>query len=67
MRACAGVSHTGLLTDMTDEQWHRVLDVNLSGAFYAIRAFAPGMVTRREATTNSWACGHVRLDEACDT
>lgn len=45
---CAGVSHTGLLTDMTDEQWHRVLDVNLSGAFYAIRAFAPGMVTRRE-------------------
>ena len=43
---CAGVSHTGLLTDMTDEDWHRVMDVNVSGAFYLIRALAPGMVSR---------------------
>ena len=44
---CAGVSHTGLLTDMTDEQWHRVMDINVSGAFYLIRALAPDMVSRR--------------------
>ena len=44
---CAGVSHTGLLTDMTDEQWRRVMDVNVSGSFYLIRALAPGMVSRR--------------------
>ena len=44
---CAGVSHTGLLTDMTDEQWHAVMDVNVSGSFYLIRALAPGMVSRR--------------------
>ena len=44
---CAGVSHTGLLTDMTDAQWHRVMDVNVSGAFYLIRALAPDMVSRR--------------------
>lgn len=43
---CAGVSHTGLLTDMTDAQWHTVMDVNVSGAFYLIRALAPGMVSR---------------------
>jgi len=43
---CAGVSHTGLLTDMTDDQWHTVMDVNVSGAFYLIRALAPGMVSR---------------------
>ena len=43
---CAGVSHTGLLTDMTDEQWHTVMDVNVSGSFYLIRALAPGMVSR---------------------
>lgn len=43
---CAGVSYTGLLTDMTDEDWHRVMDVNVSGAFYLIRALAPGMVSR---------------------
>lgn len=44
---CAGVSHTGLLTEMTDEQWHRVMNINLSGAFYLIRALAPEMVSRR--------------------
>ena len=44
---CAGVSHTGLLTDMTDEQWHRVMDVNVSGSFYLIRALVPDMVSRR--------------------
>ena len=43
---CAGVAYTGLLTDMTDEDWHRVMDVNVSGAFYLIRALAPGMVSR---------------------
>ena len=47
---CAGVSHTGLLTDMTDEQWHTVMDVNVSGAFYLIRALAPGMVSRRDGS-----------------
>lgn len=48
MVLCAGVSHTGLLTDMTDEQWHRVMDINVSGSFYLIRALAPGMVSRRD-------------------
>ena len=47
---CAGVSHTGLLTDMTDAQWHTVMDVNVSGAFYLIRALAPGMVSRRSGS-----------------
>ncbi|MGN0774353.1 MAG: elongation factor P 5-aminopentanone reductase [Candidatus Ventricola sp.] len=43
---CAGVSYTGLLTGMTDEDWHRVMDVNVSGAFYLIRALAPDMIAR---------------------
>ncbi|MBQ8616872.1 MAG: 3-oxoacyl-ACP reductase FabG [Clostridia bacterium] len=45
---CAGVSHTGLLTDMTDAQWRLVMDVNVSGSFYLIRALAPQMVSRRD-------------------
>ncbi|MBE5798847.1 MAG: SDR family oxidoreductase [Clostridiales bacterium] len=47
---CAGVSHTGLMTDMTDEQWHRVMDINVSGSFYLIRALAPGMVSQRSGS-----------------
>ncbi len=40
----AGVSHIGLFQDMTDAEWRRVLDTNLSGAFYAARAVIPAMV-----------------------
>ncbi len=40
----AGVSHIGLVQDMTDAAWRRVLDTNLSGAFYAARAVIPAMV-----------------------
>ena len=47
---CAGVSHTGLLCDMTDAQWHEVLDVNLTSAFTLCRVLAPGMVSRRSGS-----------------
>ena len=30
--------------EMTDEDWHRVIDVDLHSAFYTARAFLPGMV-----------------------
>jgi 3-oxoacyl-[acyl-carrier protein] reductase len=42
---CAGISHTGLLCDMTDAEWHAVMDVNLSSAFYLCRALTPAMVS----------------------
>ncbi|MBM85801.1 MAG: 3-oxoacyl-ACP reductase [Rhodospirillaceae bacterium] len=32
--------------EMTDQDWHRVVDVNLNGAFYTTRAFVKGMVER---------------------
>ena len=44
---CAGIAHAGLLTDMTDDEWHRLMNTNVSGAFYLIRALAPGMVSRQ--------------------
>ena len=43
----AGVAFQGLLTDMTDDDWHFVLDTSLSAAFYTCRAVIPGMVSRR--------------------
>lgn len=44
---CAGISHIGLLTDMTDEEWHRVLDCNLSSVFYCCRSIVPEMVHKK--------------------
>lgn len=40
----AGVAHLGLSRDMTDAQWRRVIDTNLSGAFYLSREVQKGMI-----------------------
>ncbi|MFC9086014.1 MULTISPECIES: SDR family NAD(P)-dependent oxidoreductase [Nocardiopsis] len=37
----AGVSHRFGIADTTDEDWRRVLDVNLSSVFYGMRSMAP--------------------------
>lgn len=42
----AGISHIGLLTDMTSEQWHRILAVNLDSCFFTCRAAIPLMLQK---------------------
>lgn len=43
----AAIAQQKLLTDITDEDWHAMVDTALSGAFYACRAALPGMISRR--------------------
>lgn len=43
----AGISHIGLFTELTDEEWNRIIGVNLSGAFYTARAVAPSMIRKK--------------------
>lgn len=43
----AGVAQQKLFTDLTDEDWRRVMGVNLDGAFYCCRAALPGMVRQK--------------------
>ncbi|SFQ25979.1 3-oxoacyl-[acyl-carrier protein] reductase [Lachnospiraceae bacterium XBB1006] len=40
----AGVSYIGLLTDMTDADWMRVMNTNLNSCFYTSRAVLPHMI-----------------------
>ena len=42
----AGLGGNGLITDITDEQWSRVLDVTLTGTFRCLRAVLPHMYER---------------------
>lgn len=44
---CAGFSRDGPITDMTDEQWHAVIDVNLNAPFYVTRAVVPTMLRNK--------------------
>lgn len=43
----AGIAHIGLLTDMTDEEWNRIVQTNLSSVFYCCRAAVPDMVVKK--------------------
>ena len=42
----AGISYVGLLQDMTDEEWNRVIQTNLSSCFFTSRAVLPQMIAR---------------------
>jgi NAD(P)-dependent dehydrogenase (short-subunit alcohol dehydrogenase family) len=43
----AGITSPKLLTDLPPEEWRRIVDVNLTGAYLCARAFAPDMIARR--------------------
>jgi 3-oxoacyl-[acyl-carrier protein] reductase len=43
----AGITRDGLLVRMKDEDWDRVLEVNLRGAFLATRAASKAMIRRK--------------------
>lgn len=43
----AGCAHIGLLSDMTDEEWNRIIQTNLSSVFYCCRQAIPPMVARK--------------------
>lgn len=42
----AGVAASGLLTELTDPEWEKIISTNLSGVFRCCRAVLPGMIRR---------------------
>ena len=51
---------------MTDAQWHDVMDTNVSGAFYVIRALAPGMVARQSGSILTISSMWGRVGASCE-
>ena len=43
----AGIAEQALFTDITDDMWQRMLETNLSGAFYCSRAVLKYMINRK--------------------
>ena len=62
----AGVSYTGLLCDMTDEEWHSVMDVNLSSMFYLCRALTPAMVSAQGGAIVTVSSMWGRVGASCE-
>ena len=44
----AGISSTGLLQDLTEEELNRIFSVNVNGAFFCAQAVLPQMLSRHE-------------------
>ena len=42
-----GISEFALLTDITDDMWHKMINTNLSSAFFASRAVLSQMINRK--------------------
>jgi NAD(P)-dependent dehydrogenase (short-subunit alcohol dehydrogenase family) len=45
------------IADMSDDDWHRVIDTNLSGVFYCSRAVVPHMKSRRRGSIVTFSSG----------
>lgn len=43
----AGIAQQKLFSDLTDEDWDRMFDVNVKGMFYCCQAVLPGMIHRK--------------------
>ncbi len=43
----AGIAEQALFTDITDNMWHKMIETNLSGAFYCSRAVLKYMINRK--------------------
>lgn len=46
----AGISVIGLLQDLSDEEWNRIVGVNLSGVMHTSRAFLPYLLSQGSGT-----------------
>lgn len=43
----AGISYFGLIQDMNIDDWHKIIDTNLSSAFYTTKVFLDDMIKKR--------------------
>ena len=62
----AGISYVGLLTDMSDEEWTRILNTNLSSSFYCSRAAIPYMVRQKNGKIINISSMWGRVGASCE-
>lgn len=62
----AGISEFCLFTEITDEKWHKMIDTNLSSAFYASRAVLKDMIKRHEGVIINVASMWGEVGSSCE-
>ncbi len=46
----AGIAHTGLIQDMTENQWDKLFSVNVRGVFHCVKAALPGFLQKQKGS-----------------
>ena len=64
---CAGVAWQGLSQDMGDEEYRRIMGVNLDGSFYCCRAVLPQMIRQKEGKIITISSMWGQVGGACET
>ncbi len=54
----AGITKDGLVMTMKPEQWQAVIDINLTGVFFATKAAASACVARLCSVLSAWGSYH---------
>jgi 3-oxoacyl-[acyl-carrier protein] reductase len=62
----AGISESGLVTDVTDEMWHHVMDTNLSSAFYMSRLVSREFVRQQSGVIINIGSVWGRVGASCE-
>ena len=63
---CAGVAQIKLFTDLSNSDWRRMIDTDLSGAFYACREAAREMVRRKSGRIINIGSVWGRVGASCE-
>ena len=62
----AGIAHQGLITDIGEEGWHRLFEVNVHGMYRCICAALPGMIRRQAGAIITVASMWGQVGASCE-
>ena len=62
----AGIAHQGLITDIGEDEWHQLFEVNVHGVYRCICAALPGMIRRQAGAIITVASMWGQVGASCE-
>ena len=63
----AGICYYGLMSQMSDEQWDRIFDVNVKGIFHCVNAAMPAFLKKQRGCVINVSSMWGRVGASCET